>query len=218
MSDARNFELRFSILNKDLPPSELVKMSSEDLAPSSLKNRRIELKDKYFKEQVLMKEDMKIIAKTHKGESLLTVDDTADKIFTASDIVSLHREKNDDNISIEKTQGDLNSDIDIVPDTTSNFYKTVISPKNTSSSGLIDLSKNTTLTKQTSQISVKSLNKTKTIPSIKYKNLTQEQILFYNQLEEYSREAIIKKINEKLKSYLTESTIKEIENLREFNK
>jgi hypothetical protein len=49
-------------------------MSSEELAPSSLKNRRTERQNKYFKEQVLMKEDAKIIAKTHKGESILTVD------------------------------------------------------------------------------------------------------------------------------------------------
>jgi hypothetical protein len=52
-------------------------MSAEELAPSSLKNRRTERQNKYFKEQVLMKEDTRIIAKTHKGESILTVDKSA---------------------------------------------------------------------------------------------------------------------------------------------
>ena len=72
--DNRNSELRFSILNSEISPSELVKMSSEELAPSSLKSRRTEQQNKYFKEQVLMKGEAKIIAKTHKGESILVVD------------------------------------------------------------------------------------------------------------------------------------------------
>lgn len=72
--DNRNKELRCSILNGEVSPSELVKMSSEELAPSSLKSRRTEQQNKYFKEQVLMKGEAKIIAKTHKGESILIVD------------------------------------------------------------------------------------------------------------------------------------------------
>ncbi len=35
---------------------------------------RTERQNRYFKEQVLMREDMKIIAKTHKGESILNVE------------------------------------------------------------------------------------------------------------------------------------------------
>ena len=59
-------------------------MTAEELAPSSLKNSRIERQDKYFRENVLMKENTKIIAKTHKGESILTVDkiDDADYYIT----------------------------------------------------------------------------------------------------------------------------------------
>ena len=58
--DHRNSELRFAIINGDILTNELVKLSSEELAPSSIKNKRIERQNKYFKEQVLMKEDMKI--------------------------------------------------------------------------------------------------------------------------------------------------------------
>ena len=36
-------------------------MSAEELAPSSLKNRRSERQNKYFKEQVLIGDDNKII-------------------------------------------------------------------------------------------------------------------------------------------------------------
>jgi len=75
--DPRNPELRFSILNGDISATELVKLSSEQLAPSRMKNMRTERQNKYFKEQVLMKEEMKIIAKNHKGESILNVDSNA---------------------------------------------------------------------------------------------------------------------------------------------
>ena len=73
--DHRNTELRFAILNGDILANELVKLSSEELAPSTIKNKRIERQNKYFKEQVLMKEDMKIITKNHKGESILNTND-----------------------------------------------------------------------------------------------------------------------------------------------
>lgn len=75
--DPRNPELRFSILNGDITATELVKLSSEQLAPSRIKNMRTERQNKYFKEQVLMKEEMKVIVKTHKGESILNVDSNA---------------------------------------------------------------------------------------------------------------------------------------------
>lgn len=78
LMDSRNHELRFSILNGDLPAAELVKLSSEDLAPKKIKNMRVERQNKYFNEQVLMKDEMKIIAKTHKGESLLNVENLSD--------------------------------------------------------------------------------------------------------------------------------------------
>lgn len=76
--DYRNTELRFSILNRDITASELVKLSSEQLAPSRVKNMRTERQNKYFKEQVLMKDEMKLIAKTHKGESILNIDPSYD--------------------------------------------------------------------------------------------------------------------------------------------
>jgi hypothetical protein len=56
-------------------------MSAEELAPSSLKNRRVERQNKYFNEQVLMKEEAKIIAKTHKGESILTVSNNQEEFI-----------------------------------------------------------------------------------------------------------------------------------------
>ncbi len=72
--DHRNSELRFSILNGDISANELVKLSTEELAPSRIKSMRTERQNKYFKEQVLMKDEMKIILKNHKGESILNVD------------------------------------------------------------------------------------------------------------------------------------------------
>lgn len=76
--DPRNPELRFSILNGDIQAPELVKLNTEQLAPSRIKNMRTERQNKYFKEQVLMKEDTRMVAKTHKGESILNVENTID--------------------------------------------------------------------------------------------------------------------------------------------
>ena len=101
LNDYRNSEIRFAILNLDLTHTDLVKMDAEALAPSSLKNRRIDRQNKYFKEQVLMKEDTKIIAKTHKGESILTVDKPMDDEFIFNE--------NKDNLS-EKASFEYQSD------------------------------------------------------------------------------------------------------------
>jgi hypothetical protein len=96
LSDCRNHELRYAILNNDILPEELVKMQAEELAPSSVKNRRVERQNKYFKEQVLMKEETKIISKTHKGESILTVDKdpliTSDTFFNQQNITLLEKQ------------------------------------------------------------------------------------------------------------------------------
>jgi len=73
--DSKNFDLRFSLLNKEIEPTELVKMKAEDLAPSSLKSQRLERQTKYFKEQVLVADDNKIMTKDHKGVSIIVVNE-----------------------------------------------------------------------------------------------------------------------------------------------
>ena len=74
LQDDRNTELRISILMGDITPMKLVEMNSDELAPSSVKKRRREQQNKYFKEQVYLDGEIKIIAKNHKGDTILSVD------------------------------------------------------------------------------------------------------------------------------------------------
>jgi len=186
LNDYRNSEIRFSILNNDVSPQELVKMSSEELAPSSLKNRRIERQNKYFKEQVLMKEDTKIIAKTHKGETLLTVDrlDQQD-YYIPNEEIDIK-----DNLS-EKASFEYNSD---------NEEKNLEAKP---------LSKNNSVTINLNRNNSKPVKK-----EVKYKNLNSTLRDFYNNLEEFTVDNIIKKFNDKLKTLKT-NTDNEILKLRE---
>ena len=71
--DAKNSDLRFSLLNGEIKSADLVKMKAEELAPSELKNKRSERQNKYFKEQVLVTDDNKITTKSHKGENIIVV-------------------------------------------------------------------------------------------------------------------------------------------------
>ncbi len=69
-----NTELRTKILLGDIPPMNLVTMTSDELAPSSVKKRKMEQQNKYFKEQVYLDGEVKLIAKNHKGDTILSVD------------------------------------------------------------------------------------------------------------------------------------------------
>lgn len=74
LQDPKNTELRFALLTGDIKPSELPKLDSIQLAPSRLKRDREMREEKYFKEQILIKEDNfegKILVKTSKGETII---------------------------------------------------------------------------------------------------------------------------------------------------
>lgn len=228
LSDFRNHELRCGILNNDILPEELVKMQAEELAPTSLRNRRIERQNKYFKEQVLMKEETKIIAKTHKGESILTVDkdpiiNPSDFYANSTDILSINKqsvsniaegrslipekvaESNNNNQSDKGSWSGSDNEDKLQSQSKINKIskKTSMTNKNTAAS-------NTSHTAQPSGPPEKSKNKT----SLKYKNLSPDQLTFYNLLEEYKKESLLHKFDDKLRSNLKQSTYNEIIKLR----
>jgi hypothetical protein len=188
LNDHRNSEIRYAILNKDVQPHELVKMNSEELAPSSLKSGRIERQNKYFRENVLMKEEARIIAKTHKGESLLTVDNADDVDY----YINNEEDKKDD-VS-EKASFDYKSD---------NEERNVemIQPILKQSSAPINLSRN---------------NSIKPRKEFKYRNLSLALKEFYYQLEELTPEKVINIIHDKLK-VLKATTLTEINKFKEIN-
>eukprot|EP01053_Blabericola_migrator_P001272 Blabericola_migrator_1__1271@NODE_132_length_13257_cov_135_196133_g116_i0_p3_GENE_NODE_132_length_13257_cov_135_196133_g116_i0NODE_132_length_13257_cov_135_196133_g116_i0_p3_ORF_typecomplete_len590_score116_13TFIIS_M/PF07500_14/2_2e13ZirS_C/PF16583_5/0_42_NODE_132_length_13257_cov_135_196133_g116_i031944963 len=64
-----NKELRFKIFKGEIPIEQLVAMDAKDLAPEALKRKRETESEKYFQQQVILKEDTTsaVIRKTHKG-------------------------------------------------------------------------------------------------------------------------------------------------------
>jgi hypothetical protein len=62
-------------LTKTIDPTGLVNMSSKDLAPSHLKNLREVREKKYFEEQVLLKDQIKVITKSHKGVDYIQINE-----------------------------------------------------------------------------------------------------------------------------------------------
>ena len=223
LSDYRNYELRLGILNNEISTAELIKMTSEELAPSSLKKRRIERQEKYFKEQVLMKEDAIIIAKTHKGEAILTVDtDTSNhEYFLTSGIL----EKKEEAKKVEAKPSNQN-DADNSDKASWNYEsdeenkledrKLKRNSRENSNNIILDKS-NKSITKSNGKDHMKKLNDD-IKKEITYKNLSQEMLNFLNLLNEYKREALYIKLNDKLKSNLKPETYQEILKSRDEHK
>lgn len=175
-------------------------MSSEELAPSSLKSRRVERQNKYFKEQVLMKEETKIITKTHKGESIISVNkETHDEMDLVNESIPVQN-RNQDNS--DKASWDSANDNEERRKTLENNNGV----KNSNSNN-ISIKQN----QHTSSNQASSNKKSK----MKFKNLTQENINFHNFLEEFTIENLRNKFNEKLRSQLKPNTVAEINKGRE---
>ena len=73
LNNTENEELRSKVLSGEIIPEKLTKMTVDELAPSKLKKSRNLMQDKYLKEQVIRKDEIKIIAKNHKGEEIITL-------------------------------------------------------------------------------------------------------------------------------------------------
>ena len=190
--DDRNTELRISILLGDISPSKLAEMSSEELAPSSVKKRRIEQQNKYFKEQVLMEEDAKIIAKNHKGDALLSVEpkDKNSEGFIPFEV-------------LEQSKVIKETNKDNEPQTIEQMHQKALEEARR------EIKKKKLMAKkEEAKQHVKEIE-------LKFKNLSSEQLKFYFELDEFKRENIIGKINEKIKSNLKTETVDEINKTRE---
>ncbi len=204
-------------------------MQAEELAPSSLRNRRVERQNKYFKEQVFMKDEARIIAKTHKGEAILTTVDENENEEAFAREAQFVSSKNGN------TQGDFaennyNSDNEIEEAfdfnrgfSTSDVYNTSpgnvnpVSPKSTSEIPNFNESKKL-LPNQRNETTPVSNSVNKSFNSkkreVKYKYLSQEQANFYFLLEEYRKENLLSKFDNKLKNHLKTSTFNQIISLR----
>lgn len=95
-----NTELRLKILSGEITPLKLTEMSSDELAPTKLKKSRTERHNRYLNEQVYKnKEDMKVISKSHKGETILTLDGEVTNEIIEDNIDKLNEIANENNFN-----------------------------------------------------------------------------------------------------------------------
>lgn len=159
LNNPENTELRFKVISGEITPEKLSKMSIEELAPSKLKKSRNELHNKYLKEQVIKKEDIKLIAKNHKGESIITMDN--DAANNESETLRKMNENNIYNKALDiEDDGDNNKD----SDSDSVLYDNHIRTTTKKSSGLLKKKESKSMLIDSSNIKVTSgVNTTKTI-------------------------------------------------------
>lgn len=161
-----------------------------------------------------MKDEGKILAKTSKGDSMLTVDesDKGDQFLT-SDQLTLNKPKIENEDNSERASWDYNSDNEERKGLlTANSYKSSSSVQNVlkeNKSGNIRASNNNSYPNRTQSKSDLSSKK-----EIKYKNLSSEMLELHRSLEDLTKETLIEKLNDKLKSHLKPATIAEINKLR----
>ena len=211
--DERNTELRIAVLLNDIPPIKLVGMSSEELAPSIVKKKRLEQQNKYFKEQVLMVEEQKIIAKNQKG-GLLSVD-PKDKNSEGGGYMNFDYIVSHTNIKPKETKssstllkGDKNRDDDKMKE------GALSSVGGNSGQGMIKrMNENN---RKMRNINVNDSSRKEM--ELKFKNLSSEKLNFYFDLDEHKKESIFNRFNEKIKSGTNASTIDEINKIRELLK
>ena len=94
LNDIRNTELRGKILLAQILPEKLVNMSSDELAPPDEKKKILEQQKKFFKEQVFVPEEMKIVAINYKDDNILSsvAKDTGINPFEVLDNNNNHHE------------------------------------------------------------------------------------------------------------------------------
>jgi hypothetical protein len=100
LNDSKNEELRFNVLLKKFSPERLVDMTSDELISKAEKLQRVNQQNKFFKEQVYVPEDMKIIAINHKDNILSQ--NNRDKINTINPLELLEEQNKIDEFSDEE--------------------------------------------------------------------------------------------------------------------
>jgi len=107
ISDIKNFYLRYRILKGDLVPSQIINMTSADLANEDLKNKRKEIEKKALNNVLLNDFNVQIIKKTHKGE-IHVVENSLSNYGSLMDPVDLEsNQEKDDHLETDIQPSDL---------------------------------------------------------------------------------------------------------------
>lgn len=107
LNDPKNEELRFNVLLNHFSPERLVDMTSDELISKAEKLQRVNQQNKFFKEQVYVPEDMKIIAINHKDNILSQ--NNRDKINTINPLELLEEQNKIDESSDEEMNEKVNN-------------------------------------------------------------------------------------------------------------
>jgi hypothetical protein len=86
LKDVKNTSLRDRVLSGNLPPEELVKMSSEEMANQELREQAERIREEGVAQSVLKVQEGPRIRRTHKGEEI--VGDESTQITTAEVVAS----------------------------------------------------------------------------------------------------------------------------------
>lgn len=181
-----NYKLRIAIISKEIKPKKLVGMSSDELAPSSFIQSRLEKQNKYFKEQVLIDETPNIITKTHKGEAILNIADN-NKANAVSEFIPFEIVKSKINseevIDLNEDLIQDNNNINIDPDYQMKRYQT-------------------------------TENKLEKMIAIKYNTKSKAKIKYLASFEDYTKENLEKTINAQVQTDLKNETIQTLNQYR----
>ena len=146
---------------------------------------------------MLPEEDAKIIAKTHKGDALLSVEpkDKNSEGFIPFEVLEQHKTIRESNKKESEQQAQAQAQQAI--------------------NGNVEDSKKDGKKKNVFSGKKEDIKKHNKVIELKFKNLSSEKLKFYFELDEFKRENILGKINEKIKSNLKAETVEEIKKMRE---
>ena len=174
MLDNKNEILRKNIIFGIIKYEQLVKMSAEELAPPDEQKKLKEQRNKFFKEQMFLTEETKVINHKEVSSNTLINKEYNEEVTTSYDILNYPRhsqsnelKKKDSNVSKEKIKNIKNNND-------------------------------------------KNIQKEKS----KLSGLSSDMLKFYFEVDEFRKETLIKKINEKINGNLKNSTIDEINEKR----
>ena len=177
MLDNKNEILRKKIIFEIIKYEQLVKMSSEELAPPDEQKKLKEQRKKFFKEQMFLTEEMKVVNHKEVTSNTLVTKEINEEGAPSYDIINY------------PSQSQINND------------DTKIKKENSFSKEKINEIK-----KSTDKIIQKEKSK--------LSGLSSDMLKFYFEVDEFRKETLIKRINEKVNGNLKKSTVDEINEKR----
>lgn len=181
MLDQKNEILREKILFGIITYEQLIKMNAEELAPPDEQQKLKEQRKKFFKEQMFLTEEMKVVNHKEVTSNTLVTKEYNEEPTTSYDIMNYPRQTISNSESNIKNKKDFNKE---KSNEIKNNNEKINNPKEKS----------------------------------KLSGLSSDMLKFYFEVDEFRKETLIKRINEKINGNLKKSTVDEInEKRKEYN-